>query len=118
LDFRVRPQVKKPEIHIRKSAADYSDEAFFKEVWRLKGHRVEPNRSAERRGSKRIKPAWRECVRSQDASTVLGESLRARIVEIQGRLRISLTPLPCSQKRPELLRGMRIALHFIEKAML
>ena len=36
MTFEYATQVKKRRIHIYKSAFDYSDEAFFKEVWRLK----------------------------------------------------------------------------------
>ena len=36
LTFEYATQVKKTRIHIYRSAFDYSDEAFFKEVWRLK----------------------------------------------------------------------------------
>ncbi|MGA8660310.1 MAG: putative molybdenum carrier protein [Chthoniobacterales bacterium] len=36
LTFEYAAQAKKPGIHIHKSATDYSDEAFFKEVGRLK----------------------------------------------------------------------------------
>jgi Circularly permutated YpsA SLOG family len=35
LTFEYAAQVKKPGIHIHKSATDYSDEAFLGEVWRL-----------------------------------------------------------------------------------
>jgi hypothetical protein len=36
LTFEYAAKVKKPAIHIDKSATDYSDEAFSKEVRRLK----------------------------------------------------------------------------------
>jgi len=36
LTFEYAGQVKKPRIHIHKSAADYSDKAFFQEVGRLR----------------------------------------------------------------------------------
>ena len=36
MTFDYAAQVKKPRIHMHKPATDYSDEAFFKEVWSLK----------------------------------------------------------------------------------
>jgi hypothetical protein len=45
LTFEYAAEVKKPRIHIHKSATDYSDEAFFKEVSRLKDF-IESNRVA------------------------------------------------------------------------
>jgi hypothetical protein len=45
LTFEYAGQVKKPRIHIRKSATDYTGEAFFEEVGRLKDF-IESNRIA------------------------------------------------------------------------
>ena len=86
LTFEYAAQVKKPGIHIHQSAADYSEEAFFKEVWRLKDF-IESN-----------------------------QIVVLNIVAIVGSL--PNRPLPCSvqHKRPEFLRGMRIAL-FVQSSV-
>jgi hypothetical protein len=68
-------------------------------------YRVEPNRCNERRWSKSVNAAWRVRLRSQDASTVLGESLWAHIVKIIGWLANQPLPCPVQQKRPKFVRG-------------
>ena len=71
---------------------------LFKEPRRLKRvYRVQQDRCTQRCGSERIKAARRVCLRSQDASTQLGESLRARIVEMVGLLPTGHS-LPCSEE--------------------
>ena len=62
---------------MHKPATDYSDEAFFKEVWRLKDF-IDSNQ-IEVLNIGRPKPTRRACVRPERAPTVLGEALNALI---------------------------------------
>ena len=94
LTFEYATKVKKPRIHIHKSATDYSEEAFPKEVSRLKDF-IESNQIVVLNvGSARIRPAWRLCVCAQDASRVLEEPLRPTWLIFRIAYEYA-TPLPC-----------------------
>jgi len=61
------------------------------------------NRSTERRVTERIKPAWLLCLHPQDASTLLGEPVRAALLRLLGSLSnrsIFMEP-PASVKSPQ-----------------
>jgi hypothetical protein len=82
LTFEYAGQVKKPRIHIHKSATEYSDEAFSQEVGRLRdfieSHQVAVlNVAGPREFSPECMPSLSECFDN------IGRSLRARIVENQ-----------------------------------
>ena len=59
---------------MHKPATDYSDEAFFKEVWRLKDF-IDSNQ-IEVLNIARPKPTRRACVRPERAPTVIGRSAK------------------------------------------
>jgi hypothetical protein len=72
LTFEYATKVKKPRIHIHRSAADYSDEAFSQEAERLKEfYRVKPNCYTQCRRPARIEPARRLLVLAENASGVV-----------------------------------------------